>query len=293
MLEDDPDAAFIAGADKDGPTPAPADPAPEPAASEPAAEPEAATEEPAEPETGRADGAEPEEGLEPEDEADKPRTPWFQKRINTLTREKHDADRRADAIQDQMRALLEAVQARQPETEGTEPPAQPQARLPGAPVPPANVPADQVLAEARRIVAEETFTRTCNEIYKQGATAFKGDWQGAVSTLGAALPAGITRDLVDAAIEAGDAHKLFFHLGKNPELAQEIAELPPARMAVRLTRIASEINKPPAPKPVSRAPAPVTPIGPGPTNTDKSPEDMTMDEFIRWDEDRQAKRRSR
>jgi hypothetical protein len=291
MLEDDPEAAFIAGADKDGPTPAPADPAPEPAAPEPAAEPETAAEEPAEPETGKAEGTETEEGEEPDNEADKPRTPWFQKRIDSLTRDKHDAIRRADAIQEQMRALLEAVQAQQPAAEGTEAPTPSQP--PRAPVAPANMTADQIRAEAERIVAQQTFDRTCNDIYEQGAKAFKGDWQAAVATLGSALPSGITRDLVDAAIEAGDAHKLFFHLGKNPELAQEIADLPPARMAVRLTRIASEINKPPAPKAVSKAPAPVTPIGPGPTNTDKSPDDMTMEEFIRWDEERQAKRARR
>jgi hypothetical protein len=291
MLEDDPDAAFIAGADKDGPTPAPADPAPEPAAAETEPEPEKATEEPTEAETGKAEGTETEEAKEPDDEADKPRTPWFQKRIDSLTRDKHDAIRRADAMQEQMRALLESIQGQQPAAEGTEAPTQPQPPKPA--VAPANMTADQIRSEAERIVAQQTFDRTCNEIYDQGAKAFKGDWQATVATLGTALPAGITRDLVDAAIEAGDAHKLFYHLGKHPEIAQEIAELPPARMAVRLARISSEINKPPAPKPVSKAPAPVTPIGSGPTSTDKSPDDMTMEEFIRWDEERQAKRARR
>lgn len=294
MLENDPDAAFIAGADvapvaeasvADATPPAEenkgANEAPvEAVAEEPAAEAEPAETVPEEP-----------EATKDEAEGDKRRHPWWQKRIDTLGRGKAAAEERAAALEQQLVAVLQSIQGQQPVPDGEQPAGQPQPPK-AAPAQP-NMAADQIRAEAQRIVAEQEFNRTCNAIYEQGAKEFKSDWQDAVATLGQALPTGITRDLVEAATEAGDPHKLFYHLGKHPEIAQEIVELPPARMAVRLAKLATDLNKPAAPKPVSQAPAPVKPIGGGSTSVETDPEKMSTEQWMKWHDEQQEKRRRR
>jgi hypothetical protein len=291
-MQDDADTAFINGAETNAPAPVTETPAaPEaPAAEAPAEEPKG--EPAAEPETAAAEG---EEGKEPaeepaktDDEGDgKPRTPWFQKRIDTLTREKHDAARERDAVRAQLEAFLRSQSQPAPEGEERAPaPAQQPSQAPE------QMTAVQIRAAAEQLRATERFNETCNDIYDKGSKAFPKDFTAAVGTLNTAL-GGITPELIDAATEAGDAHKVLYHLGKNPELAIELAGMTPTRMAVRMAKIASDLNKPAAPKPVSKAPAPVAPIGGGSSGAETDPEKMSIDQWMKWDADRQEKRRQR
>jgi hypothetical protein len=135
-MQDDDEAAFLAGAD--------ATPAPE----TPAAEPEKAAEAAPEAEEKPEATATPEEAETAADDADKPKqTPWFQKRIDELTREKHDARREAERLAQEISAL------RQPQTDDEGNPVQP--------------PADPV-AIARQMVEQQRFDDACNQIYEKG-----------------------------------------------------------------------------------------------------------------------------
>jgi hypothetical protein len=73
---------------------------------------------------------------------------------------------------------------------------------------------------------------------------------------------------------------LAYHLGKNPMKAAQIAQLSPIKAARELARIESELSQKQA-RPVSKAPAPITPIA-GVGASSKSPSEMTDAEFAKW-----------
>lgn len=91
-----------------------------------------------------------------------------------------------------------------------------------------------------------------------------------------------------AILNAGDAGpELAYHLGKNPDEAKRIASyvisdgkggmMPNAPMQVfELGKLAAKIS---APKPVSRTPDPIQPLGARERATEKPAEEMSMDEY--------------
>lgn len=196
-------------------------------------------------------------------EAEKPKqTPWFQRRIDDLTREKWEERRRADALE----AALKAIPR----------PEQPE----GEPKPvPALTPTD-VERRAAEIAATNEFNRRSNEIYDAGTKDFP-DFDQSLKTF--QMLGGLPPALIEAAQEAGDAHKILHQLGKNPDEAARILSLPPVRMAAAVAKLASAPA--PAPRPISSAPAPIKPIT-GQGTADKDPEKMTMAEWVAWHDKR-------
>lgn len=192
------------------------------------------------------------------------RTPWFQKRIDDLTREKYEARRQADALAAQLEAWQRAQV--QPEQDDGKPRQITQADI------------DRMVdqkAEAK--AAQAAFDAECNAAYEKGKQSFP-DFETALGNF--RLLGGLPPQLVDAAIATGEAHKVLYELGKDPDEATRIMSLSPTRMAVELAKKAVSA---PAPKPVSKAPAPVRPID-GNARVSDSPEHMTMDQFIAWRE---------
>lgn len=98
--------------------------------------------------------------------------------------------------------------------------------------------------------AENTFAMSCNAIYLEGKKEFN-DFEESVQTFKAL--GGLPRSIVEASMEIGGAHKILYNLSRNPEEAYRIINLPIARQAAALAKLASG----PAPKTVSTAPAPV------------------------------------
>ena len=196
------------------------------------------------------------------DEPDKPKqTPWFQKRIDELTREKWEARREAEAA----KALADALKAQ------ADPTTTPTLDHPAI---------DRLVAErAQQLVQAQRFNENCNATYQKGKEKFQ-DFDDSVQ--GYSLLGGLQdkRDFLEAVTSLPNGDAVFYHLGKNLDEASRVLSLSPVHMAVELTRLADKLKATPA---VSRAPAPIKPIG-GAGKADGYRDDMTLDEFIRWRE---------
>lgn len=169
---------------------------------------------------------------------EKPKNDWVQRRIDQLTREKHEEKRQREALETQLRQYQQPAETTQ----------QPQQR---------QMSADDVRAEAKRLIQQEKFDDACNKVFDAGKTEFP-DWDSSLRTfqmLGGASP-----EFLEAVTAMDAGHKVLHHLGQNPETAERLLSLPPLRMALELARLESTVGQA-KPKPVSNAPAPINPIG--------------------------------
>lgn len=107
------------------------------------------------------------------------------------------------------------------------------------------------------MVAEQRFAEQCNQVYSKGKTEFQ-DFDVAIANL---QMVGISRDFLELATSSDAGAKLLHHLGTDLDEAARIASLPPVQMAREMTRLEFKLSQPTAPKPVSNAPAPITPLG--------------------------------
>lgn len=134
---------------------------------------------------------------------------------------------------------------------------------------------------AREIAQIERITEKSNSVVRDGEKRFPGEFGEAVRTV--SEEAGMLLDekgkftpIGEAIFDADDPAALLVHLGKNPDVAAELQGLSPAALGRRIGRI--EASMAVKPNPVSRAPEPARPIGA--RSAAKSPESMTMEEFI-------------
>lgn len=76
---------------------------------------------------------------------------------------------------------------------------------------------------------------------------------------------------------------LMYFLGKNPDEARRISALNPVAAVREIGRIEARIEEAskPKPKPFSKAPEPVKPLG-GKEVVSKRPEEMSMSEYVAW-----------
>jgi hypothetical protein len=72
---------------------------------------------------------------------------------------------------------------------------------------------------------------------------------------------------------------VLYHIAKNPELAEELAILPPAAFAARLGDIHGDIRQSKTVKKITKAPAPITPVS-AVSKAEKSYDDMDQAEFV-------------
>jgi hypothetical protein len=229
----------------------------------------------AEPEGEAAEGAEGSERAEEqtEPEADQPDLPkWVQRRIDELTRRRHEAERKAQELADRLSRFNqgpgesgEGAQAEAEQAIRQENPALSQ---------------EQVRAEAQRIVSEQQFNNDCNAAFEAGASKFP-DFEKTVQkfqNLG-----GLPQDFITDALSAGNAHLTLYHLGRNLDEADRVMSLPPRQRMAALARLSDKLAAPPPPKPISRAPAPIEPVNgagrPSALNTD--PDALSTEEWMR------------
>jgi len=225
------------------------------------------------PDTGQEQQADTAEQAETPEEPK--RKPWFQQRIDELTREKHEARRQAEQLAGYLRTIQQGQQYPQQQDA-------PQ-------IPAGYVPASEVQRIAAQQVEADRFNAACNEIADHGESRFP-DFQEAVSNfqmLGGPSPA-----LLEAVTALGkeDGARVYYELGKNPDEASRLARLSPARMAVEVARMAAKPAT--APRPISRVAPPISPISAaraepgGEPDASKNPEAWT-----KWFNDQRRTRR--
>lgn len=99
----------------------------------------------------------------------------------------------------------------------------------------------------------------------------------------------ISEPMMNAILRSPKGADVAYHLGKNLDLAAQIAGLDPISAAIRIGEIAASITRP-TPKKTTGAPPPINPVG-GSARTTKDPSQMTDAEFNAWRRE-QIKRRA-
>jgi hypothetical protein len=184
--------------------------------------------------------------------------PWFQKRIGELTRAKYEGLREAEQARAEARELREQL-ARVQQGEQT-----------------TGVPVTAVQEAARQMLAEQKFNESCNKVYEAGVSEFP-NFQAALANL---QLVGVNREFLELTASSDAGAKLIHHLGTDLDEAARIVSLPPLQMARELTKLELKLGQTKA-KPVSNAPAPITPIA-GVKASSKDPSEMTDAEFAKW-----------
>lgn len=200
------------------------------------------------------------EGETPETSEEKAKKePWFQKRIGELTREKYEAKRAAENATQEAQKLREYMAQIQ---QGNQPDG-------GLDV------ESYVASKAAEMVAERSFNESCNKVYETGKAEFP-NFDQAVSNL---QMVGMNRDFLEIVSSSDAGHKVLNHLGNDLDEAARISALPPLQMARELTRLEYKLNQPQA-KPVSKAPAPIKPIGAGGSPATGLSDDLPIEEWM-------------
>jgi hypothetical protein len=202
--------------------------------------------------------------------------PWFQRRIDTLTREKSESVRAAQAIAEENRQLRETLQAKETPDPAAKPPTKPQAPAQGE---------LDVETRAAAIAAQREFDRNCNDIYAKGKEAYP-DFDDSLKSY--ANLGGLTPQFIEATMEAGDAHVILQELSKDMDEASRIMSLTPTRQAVALAKVAAKLQAVPK---TSSAPPPIRPLAGGGTSVEKDPEKMPMKDWIVWREKKLKEKR--
>ena len=209
-------------------------------------------------------------------------TPWFTRRIDELTGKWRGAERQLEAANTraaQLEAMIRQGQQPQGQTQ-PQPQAMTQAQLTQA----------QIQAEAQKLAAEQVQTQAFNDACNSVADAGKAQYADFNTVIANyANLGGLNEQFVRAALETDAAPQVIYHLGKDLDKAAEIMALPPLKQAVALARLADKLK---APKAVSKAPAPIEPIGSRGSSGDKNPENMTTEQWMKWRE-KEAKDRRR
>ena len=99
----------------------------------------------------------------------------------------------------------------------------------------------------------------------------------------------ISEPMMAAILRSPKGADVAYHLGKNLDLAAQIAGLDPISAAIRIGEIAATLARP-NPKKTTGAPPPINPVG-GSARTTKDPSQMTDAEFAAWRRE-QIKRRA-
>lgn len=210
---------------------------------------------------------------------------WMQKRLDVLARQRGEAERRA-ALEAERASKAEALlkklaTAANPEEaqkifgEDTTPP-------------PTEGDLVQVVnARAAEIADVRAFNEACNAIYHAGVEQF-GDFGERLALARSAEI--LSRPLVEAATELGNAHEVLYNLMGDMDEAERIAQLSPVKMAVALAKYAEK--KSAVVRKVTAAPAPITPVS-GHASPTKDPDKMSPAEWRKWREGELAAKNKR
>jgi hypothetical protein len=207
------------------------------------------------------------------------RVPWFQKRIDEVTRQKYDAQREADY----WRGLAEGrSQAQQPAIAQQQdgPPREDQfedydayqAAL-------IDYRVEQRIARERENAQREAVVQTYQGRVNAAREKF-ADYDAVVCD--PSLP--ISPLMAEVIKESELGPEVAYHLGTNRSEAQRIAALPPHRQAAELGKLEAKLTAAPAPQSAPRTPPPPPPktVSGLSAGLTKDPSEMSMAEYVAW-----------
>ena len=128
---------------------------------------------------------------------------------------------------------------------------------------------------AKQIAKVARFTEKANTLVAEGTSKHK-DYMDALKDLSSEVgdfvkPNGLPSQFMEAVLEVADKPtELLYHLGKNPDLAADLADLSPYQLAKRLDRIERGLNEKQTPK-ISNAPKPLEPVKARSSDSDLGP----------------------
>lgn len=241
------------------------------------------------------EGAEPQEGeevSEPKAEKD----PWYKRRIDELTRDKHEARRQAERLEkmlEQQEAMLKRIAPQNASQADTLAPPSPDDYV-GGQFDPRYM--QDMLAYTRDVTKREAIEAVKQEQQQMMQRQAMADQQRKLETAEAATRAkyqdydivieSITSDpmlaqnstIREALLGLDNGPEIAYTLGRNLDVAYEIANMHPIQAGMRLAEI---INR--APRKVSNAPTPIRPLsaaaGATPGNS-KQLSEMSTAEYI-------------
>jgi hypothetical protein len=251
-----------------------------------------------------ADEAKQKEADEAEEQAVK-KKPWFQKRIDEITRQRHEEKARADRLEQMLQRVIDQAQLSNRTVQPGQQQQPPQQQSPPEFVPTRPPPTREQFefdeekyiqatvdyrleqreakqAQERQAAEQRTSQEGFYKYYEDnrvktletGKTKYP-DYEDVVF----ALPANVmTPELALAIFETGTPADIAYHLGKNPAEAERISKLPPLRKAVELGKLETKIQA--AASVTTKAPPPPTPIG-GREPATKTESQMSMDEWLK------------
>lgn len=215
-----------------------------------------------EPVEGEPAGGEAEGEAEPEPEPDNA-SRGVQKRIDKLRERERDALTKAAAAEARAAAAEALLAAARGEVE------------PDAEKPAPKTSSDRVYTKAEleaetqraasELVARNTFNQKCNDVAESGSKEFGAKFGASIDAL---KDVGLISDdpqdvaFLSDVLDTDAPAKVLHHLGQNPDEAERIAGLSATRRAVALDRLAVQLAEvKPKPKPLSKVPAPIAPVG--------------------------------
>lgn len=124
----------------------------------------------------------------------------------------------------------------------------------------------RVNARAAELAAAESWDRQCIAVAEAGNKEFPdfGDRLKAVQGVVNAhdpIESAQFNQLISAAIETGEAHKLIHQLGETPGEVTRLMRLPPLKMAMEVAKAAAKFGASAPAEPPSGAPKPIVPVG--------------------------------
>lgn len=149
-----------------------------------------------------------------------------------------------------------------------------------------------VKEEAKVLTKQERINEKANTIHAEGVKKFP-DFDTTIAALGREVDLFTKQGptpLMEAVLDSESPAELLHHLGKDPDLAAELAELSPTQIARRLVKIESELIETKKPK-TSQAPKPLTPVKA--SSGSDEPDINDAKAWIAWSNKRDAERLKR
>lgn len=219
--------------------------------------------------------AKPADDNKPDDdnkEEPKDKKPWFQKRFDRFTAQNQALAREKDALAQTNEQLLEEMaNLRAGKTEDGRKSDLSEAEI-----------EKRANQKALQIAAKKEFDKKCNVAHDNGIEEFD-DFEESIKTLSSMGV--MTNDFLDIVTDLDNSHKILHYLGQNPEEADRIQSLSPAKRIAALIKLEGKSDTKES-KQISKVPPPIKPVEGKKLNTEgyatKYYEGMSQQEYNDW-----------